>query len=406
MAATKLNKAENIEDYFDAVSWWDNPVFNFAYADKAGNIAMTVCGRIPIRNGYSGMYPVVALNDSVGMVSNVPYAYLPREVNPSRGHVSSANQRSINPNEYGYPLVGPYVDGYRGRRINELLDADNSITTEDLMRFQADAIEIRARSIVPKVVSAWDNLGDGNESIEMIVGLFNDWDYEMATDLKAPTLWMYLYDAIRSETFEELDVLIPLLEESSMKSNALPSSSYPRAPILEQLILENESAYFDDTRTEGLIETRDHILVRSLHIAINTMHSLYGENTDSWEYGLHHTINVEHIAGLTTIKGGPIRGQHTLFPSHGWEMTTGPVLRHVIDLENPLNSRCVIPGGQSGNPFSVHFDDLFQLWYTFDTEEHHYLYQNFYTYSSSSEFVSVSEENRLIERRITLMPTN
>ena len=404
IAATKLNKAQDIEDYFDAIYWWDNPVFNFAYADDDGNIAMTVCGRIPIRSGYSGLYPVTALNDSVGMVSNVPYAHLPREVNPSRGHVSSANQRSINPDTYGYSLVGPYVDGYRGRRINELLAADDDITIEDLMRFQADAIEIRARSIVPEVVSAWENLGDGNETIEMVIDWFEEWDYEMDTDIEAPTVWMHLYDAIREETFDELHFLDAEIESSSMKSSVLPSSPYPRAPIIEQLVLEGDPILFDDSRTQGILETRNQILVRALSLAVDKMYSLYGPNVENWRYGLHHTINVEHIAGLTTIEGGGIRGQHTLFPAHGWEMSSGPVLRHVIDLETPLNSRCVIPGGQSGNPFSDHFDDLFQLWFTFDGDAGHYLYQEMYTYATSELFIAADVENKLIERRITLIP--
>ncbi len=404
IAATKLNKAQNIDDYFDAISWWDNPVFNFAYADAVGNIAMTVCGRIPIRSGYSGMFPVTALNDSVGMVGNVPYAHLPREVNPSKGYVSSANQRSIDPNKYGYPLVGPYVDGYRGRRINELLAADDDITTEDLMRFQADAIEIRARSIIPEVISAWENLGGTNTTVQMVIDWFEEWDYEMDTVLEAPTVWMHLYDAIRYETFDELQFLEDAIEDSSSKQVALPSNPYPRAPILEQLILENTSVYFDDTRTDEILETRNHILVRSMHLAIDKMHALYGSNTTNWKYGIHHTINVEHIAGLKTIEGGAIRGQHTLFPSYGWEMRSGPVLRHIIDLGNPLNSRSVIPGGQSGNPFSEHFDDLFQLWFSFDRDKGHYLYQEIYTYSTPEAFLAANTDGTLIERRLTLIP--
>jgi penicillin amidase len=404
IAATKLNKAQNINDYYDSIYWWDNPVFNFAYADELGNVAMTVCGRIPIRNGYNGMYPVTALNDSVGMVSNVPYAFLPREVNPSKGYISSANQRSIDPNQYGYPLVGPYVDGYRGRRINEFLEIDDEISMEDLMRLQADAIEIRARSMVPEILSAWENLETQNTTVKMVVDWLRDWNYEMDTDLKAPTIWMHLYDAIRTETFEELQHLENQLDSSNRKSVSLPSRVYPRAPILEQLILENNSAYFDDSRTADLKETRNHILVRALELAVDEMYLLYGSDTSNWMYGIHHTVNVEHIAGLTTIEGGPIRGQHTVFPAYGWEMSSGPVLRHVIDLQNPGNSRNVIPGGQSGNPFSDHFDDLFQLWYEFDEESGHYHYQEIYYYFDVTSYQAADAEGTLIERKITFLP--
>ncbi|MGY5858865.1 MAG: penicillin acylase family protein, partial [Candidatus Thorarchaeota archaeon] len=67
MAALQFNKAQTMAEFFDGIYWWDNPVFNFAYADNEGNIAMTVTGRFPIRSGYSGLFPVTALNDSIGM---------------------------------------------------------------------------------------------------------------------------------------------------------------------------------------------------------------------------------------------------------------------------------------------------------------------------------------------------
>ncbi len=404
MAALQFDKARSMEEFFDAIYWWDNPVFNFAYADNENNIAMTVCGLFPIRSGYSGLYPVTAVNDSIGMVSYIPYAHLPREINPSRGFVTSTNQRPIDPSTYNYTIVGPFVDGYRSRRISELLSSDNSVTVEDMMRFQADAIEIRARSIVPLVVSAWDDSGDDNTTIAPVVEYFREWDFEMATELIAPTVWMHLFDAIQYEIFDELHFLEPELLSSPQKSAALPSSIYPRSPVIEELILDNTSEYFDDERTSGIIETRDQILVRALQRAINAMHATYGSDTDNWVYGLHHTLNIEHMAGLTTIKGGPIRGQHTLFPSHGWEMTSGPVYRYVLDLSSRQNSRIVVAGGQSGNPFSEHFDDLFHLYFDYDEEAEHYHYHEVYAYASVAQFYGADSSGTWIERRMNLVP--
>lgn len=403
MAALQFDKATNMNEFFDAIYWWDNPVFNFAYADNENNIAMTVCGRIPVRSGYSGLYPVTALNDSIGMVSNIPFAHLPREINPSRGFVTSTNQRSIDPLEYNYTLVGPFVDGYRSRRISELLTVDFSVTIEDMMRFQADVVEIRARSIVPVVVSAWDALGDDNTTIESVVDYFRVWNYEMVTELVAPTVWMHLFDTIQNEIFDELHFLETELAATSLKSIALPSSIYPRSPVVEQIILENTSDFFDDESTPEIIETRDQILVRALFRAVDVMYSIYGSDTENWTYGLHHTLNIKHMAGLTTIKGGPIRGQHTLFPSHGWEMSSGPVYRFVIDLDDRMNSRIVIAGGQSGNIFSEHFDDLFQLYFAFDEVAHHYQYHEVYAYESLNDFIEADVDGNIIERRINLI---
>ncbi len=37
-------------------------------------------------------------------------------------------------------------------------------------------------------------------------------------------------------------------------------------------------------------------------------------------------------------------------------------LRVIVDVGAWDNSRFVLPGGQSGNPLSPHYDDLFPLW--------------------------------------------
>jgi len=404
MAATQFNKAKNMNEFFDAIYWWDNPVFNFAYADVEGNIAMTVCGRFPIRSGYSGLFPVTALNDSVGMVSNIPYAYLPREINPSRGFVTSTNQRSIDPMLYNYSIVGTFSDGYRSRRISELLTYDDHISVEDMMRFQADVLEIRARSIVPLVVTAWDSLSDNNYTIDLVVDWLRDWNFQMETDLKAPTIWLHLLESIQVELFDELRFLNDEIESSTMKQTALPSSPYPHSPVIEQILLENNSDLIDDERTLGVTETRDDILVRSLRSTINVMYETYGSDTQNWVYGLHHTVNIDHMAGLTTIEGGPIRGQHTLFPSRGWEMGSGPVYRFILDLATKENSKFVIAGGQSGNLFSDHFDDMFQLWFTFDEVEEHYQYHEIFYFALADDFIESDIAATLIERRIILLP--
>jgi acyl-homoserine lactone acylase PvdQ len=273
-----------------------------------------------------------------------------------------------------------------------------------MMRFQADAIEIRARSIVPIVISAWDSVGDGNTTLESMVDFLRDWDFEMATDLEAPTIWMHLYDALQVEIFDELHFLEEMLTSTDQQSIALPSNVYPRSPIIERLILDEYSSYFDDLRTIDEIEMRDEILVRALHKTLNSMNEEYGADAENWVYGLHHTLNIDHMAGLTTIEGGAIRGQHTLFPSHGWEMSVGPVYRYVLDLSNRMNSRIVVAGGQSGNIFSDHFDDLFQLYFDFDEQTRHYHYHEVYAYVSVAEFLQADVDDTMIERRINLIP--
>ncbi len=390
VAAAGFMRAQNLDEFIDAMYWWDSPPQNCVYADDAGNIAMLVVGRFPVRAGYTGEYPVVALNDSIGMVSNIPYAYNPREINPSRCFVSSANQRTINPSEYGYDILGPQDNGYRGRRIFYLLDNNDGITVDDMKRYQADVVEVRAEVIVPYVIAAWDDVGDGNTTISDAVDLLRVWDFDMEPDLIAPTIWMYLIDAIHYETFDEIRSI----------NTAIPLS---RTPILEELIVTNNSYYFDDHSTVGTVETRDDILVRSLFTAIDKL-TVEWADEENWEYGNRHIVFIEHLAGFTYIGGGSHRGQITLNVAPTWIVTHGPSTRLVADLSNIEMSYMAYPGGQSGNMFSRHWDDNFELWYAFNESTEQYGYHVLYFYSTTDAFRTADTDGTMIERTITFVP--
>ena len=390
LSAGKLNRAVNLTEYYDALYWWDSPPQNIIYADDAGHIAITCAGLYPIRSGYTGEYPVAAYNDSIGMTSYIPYAYIPRSVDPVQGYLQSANQRSIDTAKYGFQLLGPFDDGYRGRRIDYLLNHTASVTVDDMKMFQADSLEVSAQEIVPYVVAAWDSAGDGNGTINGIMNPLRTWDYVMDTDVYTPTLWMYLEDAIHYVVLDEL---------RSIDSSLLLS----RTPILEMIIKENYSYYLDDHTTTGQVENRDQILASALVRAINEMVQEYGTDPSNWIYGVHHRVYVDHLADFTYIGGGPQRGQNTLNAAGGWRVTHGPSWRMVADLGNIQKSYGVYPGGQSGNMFSPHWDDLFKLWYAFNETTQQYGYHQMYFYSTAAAFQAADTSGTMVERTITFV---
>jgi penicillin amidase len=396
-----LNKATGIEDYHKSMYWWDSPPQNIVYADDAGHTAITVAGRFPIRSGYTGEFPVQLLNDSVGWTGYIPFAYNPRSVDPAQHYLQSANQQSISFDDYGYQLLGPFASGYRGRRIDELLKNDESVTMEDMMRFQADSLDISAREIVPIVLDDWSSLGSSNESLQDLVDELGDWDFVMKTNSSAPTIWLYLQSALNYEVFDEVwtagsDIMMPFI------------------PVLEKMLKENKVYYIDDHRTQSIVETRDDIVLRALHRTLNYLVLDLGENRTNWQYGEQHIIVLEHLAALTYIGGGPHRGSgFTLNAAHGhrssgWDerfvVTSGPSWRMVANLGDIENSYGVYPGGQSGVPFSEHWADLFELWYSFDESLGHYGYHKMYYYSSPTDFRDNDINDNLIERTITFIP--
>lgn len=390
IAMSLLMRADDIYDAIDALYWWDTAPQNCVVGDDSGNIGMLVVGRFPIRAGYTGEYPVTALNDSIGMVSWIPYAYNPREVNPSRGFVQSANQRTIAPSNYAYDILGPQAPGYRGRRIFHLLDTMSDISVDDMKRIQADVVEVRAEVIVPYVIDAWDAAGDGNTTIEAAVDLLRDWEYNMEPELEAPTVWMYLLESLQHEIFDEI-----WSASSSMRL------SYD--PVMEEIIVTNNAYYLDD-HTTGPVESRDEILVRALVSAIDEL-TLEWANEPNWEYGNRHVILIEHLAGFTTIGNeSPLRGQLTINVAGGWRPSSGPSTRLIADLGAIDMSYMAYPGGQSGNIFSPHFADIFDIWYSFNETTRQHGYHIMYFYSTADAFRAADTDGSLIEKTITFVP--
>ena len=392
-----LNRADNIEDYFDALYYLDTFDTNIFYADDQGNIAVTSTGRFPIRSGYSGKYPVKATDDSTGIVGYIPYNYLPRSVNPSQHYLQSSNQIPIDPEDYSYDIQPAYTDfdsGYRSRRANELLLKDDSITVEDLMVIQADSLDLRAQIIVPYVVDAWEGSGVVNAEIQSVVDALDGWDYVMDTDDAMPTFWYYLIDSIRDLTFDEVDGI---------------QFFTPEDPVLEDLIVNEKQYYFDKRDTPGIVESRDDILVESLELAYESIVDDMGSYTNDWLWGNHHIALLEHPGGFDTIESDGLRGgDYTInalttdWPD-SFTCYHGPESRRVVDLGNIEDSYYVYPGGQSGDSSSPHWDDLFELWYTFDETTQHYGYHKMYFYSSASDFVDSDTDGSMIEGMISFV---
>lgn len=391
MALGMLNQANNLEEYFDALYWWDGPPHNFIYADVEGNIAVTVAGKMPVRSGYSGKYPVSGANPDVGMIGFVPYAYNPRSLNPSSGYIQTANQLSIDPEKIWFNILGPQDEGYRARRINEWINAQTSIDAQDFMMLQSDVHDISARQMVPFVLEAWESAGDGNADIQEIVDILGDWNYYMEMNLTAPTIWVYMLSSMKEVVFDEL-------------TSAGVSLSYAYTPVLEWILRENITYYLDDQTTAG-IESMNEILVEALRSANNEIRLDLGDNTTEWEYGRHHSIFINHLAGMTSIGNVGHRGsRYTINVAGGWSVRSGPSRRMIADFDTVAKFYTVYPGGQSQVMFSSHWEDLFRLWYTYDLITQSYGYIEEYYISTVDSFVAANEGTQIIEQRIFLIP--
>jgi penicillin amidase len=191
----RINRASNIAEFREALSYFDFGSQNFAYADTAGNIAYFVSAEAPVRtdlqtqNAPGGGIPPFVIRDGTGALKHdwlpvqhpqpnqaIPYEILPASempfvINPPAGYFANANNDSIgfsldnNPLNQLRPGGGLYYldvggsSAYRmgriDREIQRLIAAGGHITTTDMKNLQANNQLLDAELMLPYLITAF-----------------------------------------------------------------------------------------------------------------------------------------------------------------------------------------------------------------------------------------------------------
>ncbi len=144
----RLNRARNFGEWQRGLAIQGVPATNFLYADATGNIAYFYNASFPNRRpgfDYAHVLPGDVSTDL--MAGTVPWAMVPRNVNPASGFLINANNTpfqaagtgsEMNPADWS-PLLGIETDTTnRARRALELMGATPSISAADLYRIKYD----------------------------------------------------------------------------------------------------------------------------------------------------------------------------------------------------------------------------------------------------------------------------
>jgi len=352
-----FNHAKNRIEFDEASKYFDNPAQNIVYADIEGNIAIRPTGLVPIRPG-NGTFPY---NGSAGegeWTGYIPFEELPNTINPSQNYLASANQISAGPEYVKYFLQNEYSDGYRARRINELLSKapNGTVSVEKMKEIQNDVNSSSAQAFTPYLINAIETKYGSSppEKIGNVLTVLKDWTYVMDKDLSAPTIYRKWRDYFDDYTFDD-------------EVETYGASGGPGLNVLEYLMREvSDSHWFDDVSTPE-VETRDDIILNALDDTIEWLEREYdSSNPTTWRWGDIHTVYYGHLTGLEALSVGPFEWSgsgHCVTPS-GVSIRTGVGTarggaseRLIVDFSNLNNSISVIPSGQRGYSNSKHYSD-------------------------------------------------
>ena len=353
IAATR---ARTVAEWMGAMAAYVVPAQNMIVADRAGTIAIRTTGSYPLRPG-DGRGDVIRDGSTRGSdwTGMWPVTSYPQSVNPAQGYLASANQQPIDPAVNPRYIGADWYPPWRAIRINQLLRADASVTTEAMRRYQTDPGSVRADVIVPYFLNAARSAPAG-DSVHRAAALLADWDRRYTTDNERAVLFEYAMDALALEAWDEL---------RAASSRGFGTARPPSEAVLVELLADSASAWWDVRATADLIERRDDVLRRSLIRGFARAVSTHGDpSAGGWQWARIQRVNVRHLLGLPAFAAPPVPalgGPSTLSPSSG-NGSFGASWRMVVELGPEIRAWGAYPGGQSGNPASARYMDRLDTW--------------------------------------------
>jgi penicillin amidase len=360
-AIWKFDIAQSWDDFRAAASEFAVPSQNLIFADIEGNIGYQTPGNIPIRSdGHDGMLPVPGWTGEYEWQGYIPFDELPYVFNPPEGFIVTANNAVVGP-EYPYSISRQWAFGQRAQAIVDMIEAGpRPISIDYVKQMQGDNRMLIAEDVLPILL---DIPLDDDVLLEDRK-LLADWDYQMDMDSSPGALFAVFWKHLLSTTFDD----------------DLPEFFWPEGggswmEIMRKLIPDPASPWWDDVSTPE-IETRDEIFRLSFEGAVVELQKLQGKDPAGWAWGDSHTITFENqvMSSFPFINSAfnrgpfPTSGGSAIVNATGWstrwgyQVTSVPSMRMIVDLGSLRNSLTMHTTGQSGHPYSPHYIDMADPW--------------------------------------------
>jgi penicillin amidase len=353
LASLRMDQARTWEEFREACRFSRTPSENMIWADRDGHIGWQAVGITPLRRGWDGLLPVPG-DGRFEWEGWLPILSLPHAGDPPEGFFSSSNQDNLPP---GYPHRPGFMwaEAYRHARVQEVLGSGRLLGLADMTALQQDWLSIPARHLVPLL----SGLPMGSENTRRACDILTAWDFVMAPDSAAAAIYQAWQTDISRRVW---DLSLP-----EAVRDCFPQRSLRR--LIDWLTVPD--ARFGPDPTSG----RDRLLADSLERAVSGLARRLGDDPAQWRYGheLNHHVLLRHPLSRAAAEVfrsrldiGPLPrgGNNTTVnkTSDGFNQRSGATFRLIADCgdwDRSLGTNCP---GQSGDPDSTHYRDLFQSW--------------------------------------------
>jgi penicillin G amidase len=371
-AGLAIARATSAAEFVDAATrLWVAPMQNMVVADQAGQIAAVSPGRVPLRkrdNDLVGLVPAPGWDARYDWDGFIPAAQTPRETQPARGWIASANQR-IHGNDYPYYLTSEWAVPYRQQRIEQMLRAREKHSIADMAAMQADVLSLATQRLLPWLQRAHSEHALAGAAQAALRGFNGD----MKADAAAPLVfWAWSRQLVRAVFSDELG-------GPAVYERVLGARSFRDA--LEGVLDRNDGWWCDDKTTSDKSETCEQMSGIAFTRALGELQQRFGGDVSKWRWGDAHTARSEHrpfsrvplLAALFELRVPTGGDTYTLNVGRVGVKPDGmtgelylnehaPSLRAIYDLGDFSQSRVMQSSGQSGLPWLRQYRSFVGPW--------------------------------------------
>ncbi len=355
LASLRIDQASSWSEFRDAASYFRTPSENLVWADRDGKIGWQAVGISPVRRGWDGLVPVPG-DGRFEWDGFLPPDQLPNEADPPQGWFASANQNNL-PAGYSAAVGFQWAEPFRFDRLVEFFTPARRLGMEDLTRLQQDELLLPARSLVPLLVRLRPTGGRAVEALNRLAS----WDHVMGRDSVPAAIYATWEKMVKLAVWERM---VPLEARGLLTARQLPLS-----PMIRRLGSPDKVFGVDP------IAGRDALLLGALDKAVEELTRRLGPDIDRWRFGqpafkhvmLRHPLGEAVEPGLRSrLDLGPLPqggSAHTVnSTSDADNQATGASFRIIADAADWDRSLGTNTPGQSGDPSSPHYQDLFAPW--------------------------------------------
>jgi penicillin amidase len=353
--------ARDVSELIDSQREWVDPVNNLVAADTGGRIAYQTRGELPVRSSRSHRrLPVPGWDGACEWTGTVPFAQLPRVVDPEGGFVMTANNAIVDGDE---PYISyTFSQPFRAERLRQRLTETARHTPEGLAALQSDMVSWAAQAWA-RLLDRLDPLPE--DSAERARLMLAGWDGELRGESGAALLYGCFQRALAAALYR------PLLGDATWRwlvRGDLTTASVIRRWLANdawELLGAPTGGHNDPARGERVRRVLPAVLASAWKQASEA------GDPGQWRWDeSHQAVAVHPLAGWPVPPAVGMGGDGDTIQVSGYgpregtpfSVTSLSVYRQVVDMAAPEAASFVIPGGASGDPRSPHFADQLAEW--------------------------------------------